>query len=68
MRAIKVSKHGDASVLAFSSVEPQPVPGDGQALVRIQAAGVNFVDIYHRRGTYPLTLPFIPGLEAAGVV
>jgi len=47
---------------------PVPKPGAGEALVKIHAAGVNFVDIYHRRGTYPLTLPFIPGLEAAGVV
>ncbi len=68
MRAIRVDRHGDPSVLALTDDAPKPVPTAGTALVRISAAGVNFVDIYHRRGTYPVRLPFIPGLEAAGVV
>ena len=55
-------------VLTFTDSEPKPVVSPGKALVRIHAAGVNFVDIYQRRGTYPVTLPFIPGLEASGVV
>jgi len=68
MKAIKISKYGDADVLEFSDSEPKPVPSSGQALVKIHAAGVNFVDIYQRRGTYPVKLPYIPGLEASGVV
>ncbi len=68
MKAIKISKNGDADVLTFTDKEPKPVPGRGQALVKIHTAGVNFVDIYQRRGMYPVKLPYIPGLEAAGVV
>jgi NADPH:quinone reductase len=68
MKVIMVSSYGDASVLKLSETVPKPTPGIGQALVRIHAAGVNFVDVYQRRGTYPVTLPFIPGLEASGVV
>lgn len=68
MKAIKISSYGDAGVLKLATDEPKPVPGEGQALVKIHAAGVNFVDIYQRRGAYPVKLPFIPGLEASGVV
>ena len=68
MKAIKISNYGDAKVLQSTDSEPKPDPSKGQALVKIHAAGVNFVDIYQRRGTYPVKLPFIPGLEASGVV
>lgn len=68
MKAIKISNYGDADVLQLTDSEPKPSPGPGQVLVKIHAAGVNFVDIYHRRGTYPHKLPFVPGLEASGVV
>jgi NADPH2:quinone reductase len=68
MKAIRVSNYGGADVLKLSEAEPKPKPVAGQALVKIHAAGVNFVDIYQRRGIYPAKLPFIPGLEAAGVV
>jgi NADPH2:quinone reductase len=68
MKAIKVSSYGDADMLRLSEAETTPKPAAGQVLVRIHVAGVNFVDIYHRRGYYPQNLPFIPGLEAAGVV
>ena len=68
MKAIKILNYGDASVLQLTDREPKPVPAKGQVLVRIHAAGVNFVDIYQRRGTYPVQLPYIPGLEASGVV
>jgi NADPH2:quinone reductase len=68
MKAVKVSNYGDASVLQLTDREPKPKPLKGQVLVKIHAAGVNFVDIYQRRGTYPLQLPYIPGLEASGVV
>ena len=68
MRAIKITSYGDADVLKFSDAEPTPTQGKGQALVKIHAAGVNFVDIYQRQGRYAVGTPYIPGLEGAGVV
>jgi NADPH2:quinone reductase len=68
MKAIKVSSYGDAGVLKLTDAEPKPAPASGQVLVKIHAAGVNFVDIYQRRGTYPLQLPYRAGVEASGVV
>src|SRR5512147_2528402 len=68
MKAIKITSYGDADVLKLSEMEPKPTPSAKQVLVKIYTAGVNFVDIYQRRGTYPVKLPFVPGLEAAGVV
>src|SRR5512142_3120009 len=68
MRAIRVSSYGGPDVLRLSEAEAKPAPSAGQVLVRIHTAGVNFVDIYQRRGDYPVKLPFTPGLEAAGVV
>ena len=47
---------------------PDPAPGAGEALVRVDVAGVNFIDVYQRTGRYTGTLPFILGLEGAGVV
>src|SRR3989442_16011533 len=47
---------------------PQPAPGAGQVLVKVEAAGVNFVDVYQRTGLYKVALPFTLGQEAAGVV
>lgn len=67
MKAIRVEKTGGPEVLQIAEV-PNPVSGKGQAVVRIEAAGVNFIDIYHRIGLYPMPLPFTPGSEAAGVV
>ena len=68
MKAIKISSYGAPDVLKYSNSEPKPTPAAGQALVKIHTAGLNFVDIYQRRGTYPVQLPYIPGLEASGVV
>jgi NADPH2:quinone reductase len=68
MKAIMISSNGDADVLKLTDTMPSMKPGPGQALVKINVAGVNFIDIYQRRGRYPVKLPFIPGLEAAGVV
>ena len=65
--AIRVSKTGGAEELEFVEVE-RPSPREGEALVRIEAAGVNFIDVYHRIGLYPMALPYTPGSEAAGVV
>ena len=45
---------------------PIPEPGPGQVLVRVEATGVNFIEIYFRKGVYKAALPFIPGSEAAG--
>jgi NADPH2:quinone reductase len=67
MHAIRVTKTGGPEVLEYVEVE-QPVPKEGEALVRIEAIGVNFIDVYHRTGLYPMPLPFTPGSEAAGVV
>jgi NADPH2:quinone reductase len=67
MRAIRIHAHGGPEVLKLEEVEARP-PGPGEARVRIEAAGVNFIDVYHRTGLYPNALPFTPGLEAAGVV
>src|SRR5438105_14065106 len=67
MHAIRVSTTGDAGVLQYVETE-RPRPGKGEALVRIEAIGVNFIDVYHRSGLYPLPLPFTPGSEGAGVV
>ena len=47
---------------------PKPAPGPGQALVRIEASGVNYIDVYFRTGLYKADLPITPGMEAAGVV
>jgi NADPH:quinone reductase len=68
MNAIRISDYGDAGVLRLTDREQKPAPAEGQVLVKIHAAGVNFVDIYQRRGTYPVKLPYVPGLEASGVV
>jgi len=67
MRAIRVHAPGDPDVLVVEDI-PVPEPADGQVLLRIEAAGVNFIDVYHRGGFYPVTPPFTPGSEAAGVV
>jgi NADPH2:quinone reductase len=67
MRAIVVREHGAPDVLRLDEIG-DPVPGDGEILVRIAATGVNFIDIYHRTGHYPRPLPFVPGAEGAGEV
>src|SRR5512144_1631431 len=67
MKAIRVSSTGGPEVLQYVDVE-RPRPADGQVLVRIEAIGVNFIDVYHRTGLYKLALPFTPGSEAAGVI
>src|SRR3954471_10754595 len=67
MRAITVETTGGPEAMALADV-PDPVPGPGQILIKVAAAGVNFIDIYHRVGRYPQPLPFTPGSEAAGTV
>jgi NADPH2:quinone reductase len=67
MRAIRVHTPGGLDALRLDDL-PLPAPAPGQALVRVEAAGVNFIDVYHRTGFYPVPLPFTPGQEGAGVV
>lgn len=67
MLAIRVKQPGGPEVLVPEEV-PVPEPGPGQVRIRVKAAGVNFIDVYHRSGLYPLPLPMTPGSEAAGVV
>lgn len=67
VKAVVVQQYGGPEVLNVKDVELGQ-PGSGEALIRIAAAGVNFVDIYWRRGADPQPLPLILGLEGAGVV
>lgn len=67
MRAVRVEQYGDASVLRLVEM-PTPEPGPGQVRVKIAAIGVNFVEIYQRKGLYKGQLPFTLGGEVAGVV
>jgi len=67
MKAIMVREYGGPEVLRLEE-RPSPEPGPGQALVEVAAVGVNFVEIYHRRGVYKTQLPFSPGGEGAGRV
>ena len=67
MRAIRVLQTGGPEVLRSEELAA-PVPATGQVLVRIAAAGVNFIDVYQRTGQYRVPLPFTPGQEAAGTV
>ena len=67
MRAVVVSRTGGPEVLEVQEL-PDPEPGPEQLLVDVEAAGVNFIDVYQREGRYSLELPFVAGSEAAGVV
>ena len=67
MKAIQMSQTGGPEVLQYANVA-DPSLGPGQALVELQAIGVNYTDVYTRSGMNTPTLPVIPGLEGAGVV
>ena len=67
MKAVRVHSYGGAKVLTFEDI-PIPQPNPGEARVKIEASGVNFIDIYQRMGLYPLQTPFTLGMEGAGVV
>jgi NADPH2:quinone reductase len=67
MKAIRIHNHGGPEVLAYEDV-PIPEPRAGEARVKIEASGVNFIDIYHRIGLYPMKTPLILGSEGAGIV
>src|SRR3990170_1947954 len=67
MKAMRVHEYGGPEVMRLEEV-PVPQPGAGEALVKLAASGVNFIDIYQRSGLYGTPLPFTPGSEGAGVV
>ena len=67
MKAIRVHAFGDPSALQYEDV-PDPQPRAGEAVVKLDAAGVNYLDVYHRIGLYPIPLPITIGQEGAGTV
>ena len=67
MLAIRIHAPGGADALRVEDI-PVPAPGPGQALIRVEAAGVNFIDVYHRTGLYRQNLPLTLGREAGGTV
>src|SRR5262245_14220941 len=67
MRAVRIHQTGGTDVMVIEDVS-EPRPGPGEVLVRLAAAGVNFVDTYHRSGLYPMPLPMTLGSEGAGEV
>jgi NADPH2:quinone reductase len=67
LKAIRIHELGGPETLKLEDV-PRPEPGPGEARVRLEAIGVNFIDTYHRTGLYRVDLPFTPGMEGAGVV
>src|SRR5688572_24184641 len=67
MKAIRVHATGGPDVLRIEEI-PDPTVGPGEALVRVEAVGVNFIEVYQRVGLYPQSPPFTPGGEGAGSV
>ena len=67
MHAIQVGNTGGPEALEYLEIDV-PAPGLGEVAIQVGAAGVNFIDIYHRQGVYPMPLPFVPGREGAGRV
>jgi NADPH2:quinone reductase len=67
MNVVRIHAPGGADVLTFETV-PTPSPGPGQVLIEVEAAGINFIDIYQRTGLYKVTFPFVLGQEAAGTI
>ena len=67
MKAIRVHHNGGPEVLQLEEI-PTPTPGSDQVLIRVEAIGVNFIDVYQRTGLYKVAAPFTPGQEVAGTV
>ena len=67
MKAMRFHQHGGPEVLVYEDA-PTPEAGPGEAIVQIEAIGLNYIDTYHRDGLYPVELPCIPGMEAAGTI
>jgi NADPH:quinone reductase len=67
MKAIRIHQNGGPEVLRFEEL-PDPTPAKGQALVAVEASGVNFIEVYHRTGLYKTALPLTLGQEGAGTI
>ncbi len=67
MKAVRVNEFGGPEVLSVEDIEA-PVAAEGEALIKVEAAGINFIDTYQRSGLYQIPLPSTLGLEAAGTV
>lgn len=67
MKAIQIHTFGGVEKLSVDDV-PIPVPKAGEVLIRNQYSGINYIDVYHRTGLYPMTLPIVPGREGSGIV
>jgi NADPH2:quinone reductase len=67
MKAVYVEQPGGVENLKYADI-PKPSPGPGQALVKIAASGVNYIDVYFRKGVYPAPPPIVLGSEGAGIV
>jgi NADPH2:quinone reductase len=67
MKAMRIHQFGGPEVMQYEEV-PTPTPGPGQVLVRLAAAGLNYIDVYQRTGMYPNKLPYTMGLEGSGTV
>lgn len=67
MKAIRIHEHGGPDTLTHEEIDV-PEPQAGQALIKVEAAGLNYIDTYHRTGLYPVDLPLTLGLEGAGTV
>ena len=67
MRSVRVHQYGGSEALTLEEI-PVPEPKAGEARVKIEAIGVNYIDVYQRTGLYPLQTPFTLGMEGAGVV
>jgi NADPH2:quinone reductase len=67
MKAILISQTGGAEVLQYTDIDA-PKPNPNEAVVKVAAAGVNFIDVYFREGRYPAKPPFVPGQEGAGTI
>ena len=67
MQAIQIQQNGGPEVMELRDL-PTPAPGADEALVRLEASGVNFIDVYFREGRYPAPLPYTLGQEGAGTI
>src|SRR5262245_27008549 len=67
MLAARVPVPGGPEAIQLEDL-PTPSPGSGEVLIRVEAAGGNYIDVYHRTGAYPVSVPIRLGLEGAGVV
>jgi NADPH2:quinone reductase len=67
VKAVRIHEHGEVGTLRYEEI-PLPEPEKGQARVKLAAAGVNFIDVYKRKGLYPVSLPATLGMEGGGVV